>query len=131
MDPVRVVLAVVPALGIVLGSAVSAIPQPGRIPRVGYLPSASMAPSPAQPNPTLQALRQERLPELAAELVGLNVDVIVTLGGVATRAAKNATSTIPIVFVVVIELILNLETARSIDVTIPPALLKRADRVIQ
>ena len=45
----------------------------------------------------------ERLPELAAELVGLNVDVIVTLGGVATRAAKNATSTIPIVFAVVID----------------------------
>src|SRR5439155_13291292 len=45
----------------------------------------------------------ERLPELAAELVGLNMDIIVTLGGVATRAAKNATSTVPIVFAVVID----------------------------
>ncbi len=38
----------------------------------------------------------DRLPKLAAELVGLKVDVIV-VGGGATRVAKNATSTIPIV----------------------------------
>jgi putative ABC transport system substrate-binding protein len=47
--------------------------------------------------------RVERLPVLAAELVRLGVDIIVTLGGVATRAAKNATSTVPIVFAVVID----------------------------
>ena len=41
----------------------------------------------------------ERLPGLAAELVALNVDVIVNEGGRPTvLAAKNATSTIPIVF---------------------------------
>ena len=75
----------------------------GRIPRIGYLPSAGTSGS-AQP--TLQAVRQglaelgyvderdiiiearwaegrvERLPELAAELVALNVEIIVTLGGV-------------------------------------------------
>ena len=39
----------------------------------------------------------ERLPELAAELVRLKVDVIVTQATDATRAAKNATTTIPIV----------------------------------
>jgi putative ABC transport system substrate-binding protein len=39
----------------------------------------------------------DRLPELAAELVRLKVDVIVVAGGGATRAAKQATSTIPIV----------------------------------
>jgi putative ABC transport system substrate-binding protein len=39
----------------------------------------------------------DRLPVLAAELVGLNVDVIVTGGNEAIRAAKNATSTIPVV----------------------------------
>ena len=39
-----------------------------------------------------------RLPELAAELVRLNLDVIVTPGTPASMAAKKATSTIPIVF---------------------------------
>jgi putative tryptophan/tyrosine transport system substrate-binding protein len=38
-----------------------------------------------------------RLPELAAELVQHRVDAIVVLGWPATRAVKNATSTIPIV----------------------------------
>jgi len=41
--------------------------------------------------------RAERFPDLAAELVGLRVDVIVTRGTPAARAAKNATPTIPIV----------------------------------
>ena len=39
----------------------------------------------------------DRLPELAAELVSLKVDLIVT-SGPASQAAKNATKTIPIVF---------------------------------
>jgi putative ABC transport system substrate-binding protein len=41
--------------------------------------------------------KNERLPELAAELVRLKVDLIVTTGGAAPVAAKKATSTIPIV----------------------------------
>jgi putative ABC transport system substrate-binding protein len=41
--------------------------------------------------------RPERLPELAAELVRLNADVIVTSGPQATDAARQATSVIPIV----------------------------------
>jgi putative ABC transport system substrate-binding protein len=41
----------------------------------------------------------DRLPALAAELVQLPVDVIVALGGQAAQAAKNATTTIPIVMV--------------------------------
>ena len=41
--------------------------------------------------------KQDRLPGLAAELVGLKVDVIVTTGGPASGAAKRATSSIPIV----------------------------------
>ena len=44
----------------------------------------------------------DRLPALAAELVKLNVDVIVAQHGVpATEAAKRATATIPIVFTAV------------------------------
>src|SRR5262245_27719406 len=39
----------------------------------------------------------DRLSELAAELVRLKVDIIVTTGPASTRAAKAATSTIPIV----------------------------------
>jgi len=41
--------------------------------------------------------RLERLPELAAELVRLNVEVIVATGTLGPLAAKRATSTIPIV----------------------------------
>jgi putative ABC transport system substrate-binding protein len=41
--------------------------------------------------------RLERLPELAAELIKLNVDVIVGVGTLAPLAAKRATTTIPIV----------------------------------
>jgi putative ABC transport system substrate-binding protein len=40
-----------------------------------------------------------QLPELAAQLVRLKVDVIISLAPPATLAAKNATQTIPIVFV--------------------------------
>ena len=42
-------------------------------------------------------LKPERLPELAADLVRLNVDLIVTTGEPPARAAKSATTTIPIV----------------------------------
>ena len=42
----------------------------------------------------------DRLPALAAELARLKVDVIVTAGPTATRAAKEATSSIPIVMAV-------------------------------
>jgi putative ABC transport system substrate-binding protein len=41
----------------------------------------------------------DRLPALADELIRLNVDVIVTPASNETRAAKNATKTIPIIFV--------------------------------
>jgi putative ABC transport system substrate-binding protein len=41
--------------------------------------------------------RYERLPDLAAELVRLKMDVIVPVSGTATRAVKDATTTIPIV----------------------------------
>jgi putative ABC transport system substrate-binding protein len=45
--------------------------------------------------------KTDRLPQLAAELARLNVDLIVSTGGTVTAfAAKNATSSIPIVFTV-------------------------------
>ena len=43
--------------------------------------------------------RVDRLPELAAELVQLKVDVVFAIGNQASQAAKQATSTIPIVIV--------------------------------
>ena len=43
----------------------------------------------------------DQLPDLARELVGIPVDLIVTLAPPATLAARNATSTIPIVFVAI------------------------------
>src|SRR4029077_15015876 len=42
--------------------------------------------------------RYDRLPALAGELVGRKVDVIAAFGPPSARAAKSATSTIPIVF---------------------------------
>ena len=42
--------------------------------------------------------RVERLPELAAELVRLKVDILVAMGTPAATAAKRATTTIPVVF---------------------------------
>jgi putative ABC transport system substrate-binding protein len=44
-----------------------------------------------------------RLPDLADELVQLNVDVLVTYGTAAARAAKRATSTIPIVMTAAVD----------------------------
>jgi putative ABC transport system substrate-binding protein len=41
--------------------------------------------------------KRDRLSDLAAELVGLKVDIIVTGGSDATHAATKATSTVPIV----------------------------------
>ncbi|HEX2055233.1 MAG TPA: ABC transporter substrate-binding protein [Nitrospiraceae bacterium] len=45
----------------------------------------------------------ERLPEAAAKLVEMNVDIIVASGTPPTVAAKNATRTIPVVFVASID----------------------------
>ena len=88
--------------------------QAGRIHKVGYLsPSLPSVYSPLLfddlrelgwfegKNVTFEYRfaenRLERLPELAAELVRLNVDVIVAVGTLGPLAAKRATTTIPIV----------------------------------
>jgi putative ABC transport system substrate-binding protein len=51
--------------------------------------------------------KYDQLPELAAELVRLNVDVIVTHGTPGILAAKRATTTIPIVMAVVADPVAN------------------------
>ena len=92
--------------------------QPKKIPRIGYLTSRDAATESTRAEAIRLALRElgyidgqniaieyrygegklDRLPELAAELVRLKVDIIVVPGGNApTRAAKNTTKTIPIV----------------------------------
>jgi putative tryptophan/tyrosine transport system substrate-binding protein len=92
--------------------------QPKKISRIGYLSSFDPASDSGGTETIWLALRElgyvegqniafeyryaegklDRLPELAAELVRLNVDIIVVAGaGRSPRAAKNATKTIPIV----------------------------------
>ena len=92
--------------------------QPKKVPRIGYLSTFD----PARDSTSFEAIRLalrdrgyiegqnisieyryaegklDRLPELAAELVRLKVDIILAAGGAITvEAAKNATKTIPIV----------------------------------
>lgn len=112
----RLFLAALAGGFIVMPRAVGAQPA-GKTWRVGFLSGGARPPDGALPLPLREALqalgyvehqnaghlgrwadaRQERLPGLAAELVALKVDVIVTVGGPATTAAKQATSSIPIV----------------------------------
>lgn len=97
--------------------AVAQAQQPKKVPRIGYLSVLS----PSSDVPRIEAFRQglrelgyvegqsvsiearyaqgklERLPDLARELVRLNVDVIVAGGSTAIRATKNATKLIPVV----------------------------------
>ena len=95
----------------------SAQAQPTKVPRIGYLIVPSLAANASRVEALRQGLRElgyiedknifiewrsaegkvERLPELAAELVQHKVDIIVSAGPTATRAAKEATAHIPIV----------------------------------
>jgi len=91
--------------------------QTGNVPRIGYLSPTSPSVSPTRIEAFRHGLRElgyregknividyryaegkfDRLPALAAELVRLKVDLIVTTGPTVTRAAKEATTTVPIV----------------------------------
>jgi ABC-type uncharacterized transport system substrate-binding protein len=94
--------------------------QPKKVPRIGYLSNLDPATESVRFEAIRVALRErgyiegqniateyryakgkrDRLPELAAELVRLKVDIIVAVGGdPLILAAKNATKTIPIVMV--------------------------------
>jgi ABC-type uncharacterized transport system substrate-binding protein len=98
----------------VLAAPLAAEGQPEKVHRIGVLAGGS---PPSHRGPLTDALRElgyvegrnlviegryaegrpERLPGLAAELVRLRVDVLVTFATPATMAAKAATATIPIV----------------------------------
>ena len=104
-------------IGLTLGFAQPVLAQtPEKVYRIGLL-SQGRASTPADRAPLVDALRRfgyvegrnllfehqealtrEQLPLVAAELVKRKVDIILTNGTPATRAAKEATSTIPIVF---------------------------------
>jgi putative ABC transport system substrate-binding protein len=91
--------------------------QPTNVPRIGYFSASTRSNQTAPIEAFLQGLRElgyvegkniaiewrwaeskfDRLPDLAAELLRLKVDIIVSAGPAATRAAKKATTTIPIV----------------------------------
>src|SRR5262249_38926927 len=93
--------------------------QPGKVYRIGVLEPASAAEGAGGLEALRQGLRElgyvegrnltlevrwaegrpERLPDLAAELVRLPVDLIVTGGNAGVLAAKHATMTLPIVMV--------------------------------
>jgi putative ABC transport system substrate-binding protein len=95
--------------------------QPAKVPRIGFLASGSPKAYSSRIEAFRQGLRQlgyvegktitieyryaeglvDSLPDLVADLVRLNVDIIVTSSTPATLALKNGTKTIPIVFVAV------------------------------
>jgi len=99
------------------GVAIGEAQQPTKVPRIGYLSGSGLSVLAARIEAFRQGLRDlgyvegkniiiewrsaeekfDRLPELAAELVRLKVDVIVSPGPGVTRPLKEATSTIPIV----------------------------------
>ena len=56
----------------------------------------------------------ERFPELFAELVRLNVDIVAVTGAVTARAAKKAVKDIPIVFAVVVDPVAD-DVVRSLE----------------
>ena len=104
------------ALLLALGIPVEA-QQPNKVSRIGFLSGVSPSAIAARIEAFRQGLHElgymegkniviecryaegklDRLPALAAELVRLKVDVIVTAGPPSTRSAKQATATIPIV----------------------------------
>ncbi len=110
-------LVVLLAFGLLAASLSADAQQPTGVPRIGYLGTSSPSLEPHLVEAFRQKLRDlgyiegqniaieypwaegqdDRLPDLAAELVSLKADVIVTTGTPGTLAAKQATKTIPIV----------------------------------
>src|SRR3990170_2296666 len=71
--------------------------QVGKVYRIGILETIPAARNAANFDALRKGLRNLAFPDLASELVRLKVDLIVTRGTPAARAAKNATGTIPVV----------------------------------
>ena len=114
--PAKILLLALAAL-VLPNTQLAEAQQPKKVPRIGYLAISSPSSSPTRIEALRQGLRElgyvegkniviewrsgegksERVPALAAELVRLKVDVLVTGGSGATRPAKAATDTIPIV----------------------------------
>jgi putative ABC transport system substrate-binding protein len=103
-------------LSLILAPLAAEGQQPGKVWRIAYLGSASASGRVEALRAGLRDLgylegknivieyrgaegKYDRLPDLAAELVRLKVDVIVTGGTQSTQAAMKATTTIPIVMV--------------------------------
>jgi putative tryptophan/tyrosine transport system substrate-binding protein len=104
--------------GFVASSATLGAQQLTNIPRIAYLSGSSFSANRPRNEAFRQGLRElgyvegkniiiewrsaegkfDRLPGLAAELVNLKVDIVVSAGPAPTRALKDATTTIPIVF---------------------------------
>jgi len=115
----RAFLAVVAAGGVIAMPAVARAQQAGKVHRIGFLSLQSGLTSTTDAFPQglgelgyvegrnliieyrWAAQKEERLPELAAELVRLKVEVIVTAAAPTIEAARRATSTIPIVMAAV------------------------------
>jgi putative ABC transport system substrate-binding protein len=113
------------ALALLAAPLAAAAQQPPKVLRVGFLLAVSPTDNPHLREAFRQGLRElgyvdgqniaieyrfaehrpERLPGLAAELVRLKVDIIVTGAPPAPEAAKQATSTIPIVVAVTGDLV--------------------------
>jgi putative ABC transport system substrate-binding protein len=113
----RIVLAVILTLGFIAAPLVAEGQKPTRVLRIGYLGISSPSLEPHYVEAFRQQLRDlgyiegqhialeyrwaegrdDRLPDLAAELVRLDPVVIVTTGTPGTRAAMQATKTTPIV----------------------------------
>jgi putative ABC transport system substrate-binding protein len=107
--------------GCLLGPRAVRAQQAGKVPRIGWLGVSSPSDRPSLFDAFRQRLRElgwiegqnividyryaegrvDRLPDLAAELVRLKVDLIVSFGTQGVTAAKNATETIPIVMIAV------------------------------
>src|SRR5207247_6427557 len=108
------------AMLLALCSSVAA-QQPKKIPRIGFLGNSTPALEENLVGPLREGLRDlgyvegkniviewrwaegkyERFPTLIAELIALNVDLIVTAGTPATIALKKATTTLPLVMIAV------------------------------